>query len=83
LFYASERAEAPGHPFYEQLNGVLDDAGRDKFCEEQCRDFYRTKLGRPSLVPGVYLLLVGFFEGSAASAGSAGGWPTALACADF
>ena len=27
LFYASERAEAPGHPFYEQLNGVLDDAG--------------------------------------------------------
>ena len=32
LFYASERAEAPGHPFYEQLNGVLDDAGFDKFC---------------------------------------------------
>src|SRR6266571_4763238 len=65
LFYASERAEAPGHPFYEQLNGVLDDAGFDKFCEEQCRDFYHTKLGRPSLAPGVYfrLLLIGFFEG--------------------
>ena len=30
LFYASERAEAPGHPFYEQLNGVLDDAAFDK-----------------------------------------------------
>jgi hypothetical protein len=42
LFYASERAEAPGHPFYEQLNGVLDDARFDKFCEEQCRDYYHT-----------------------------------------
>ena len=63
LFYASERAEGPGHPFYEQLNGVLDDAGFDPFCEEQCRDFYHTKLGRPSLAPGVYfrLLLIGFF----------------------
>jgi transposase len=65
MFYASERAEAPGHPFYEQLNGVLEEAGFDRFCEEQCRDFYHTKLGRPSLAPGVYfrLLLIGFFEG--------------------
>ena len=65
LFYASERAEAPGHPFYEQLNGVLDDAGFDKFCEEQCRDFYHTKLGRPSLAPGTYfrMMMIGFFEG--------------------
>src|SRR5258706_15120207 len=74
LFYASERAEAPGHPFYEQLNGVLDDAGFDKFCEEQCRDFYHTKLGRPSLAPGVYfrLLLIGFFEGIGSEPGI--GW---------
>jgi transposase len=73
LFYASERAEAPGHPFYEQLNGVLDDAGFDKFCEEQCRDFYHTKLGRPSLAPGVYfrLLLIGFFEGIGSERGIA------------
>ena len=54
LFYARERAEAPGHPFYEQLNGVLDDAGFDQFCEEQCRDFYHTKLGRPSLAGRVF-----------------------------
>src|SRR5580765_7841457 len=77
LFYASERAEAPGHPFYEQLNGVLDDAGFDNFCEEQCRDYYHTKLGRPSLAPGVYfrLLLIGFFEGIGSERGI--GWRVA------
>src|SRR6202165_5805997 len=77
LFYASERAEAPGHPFYEQLNGVLNDAGFDKFCEEQCRDFYHRKLGRPSLAPGVYfrLLLIGFFEGIGSERGI--GWRVA------
>jgi len=65
LFYASERAEAPGHPFYQRLNGVLNEAGFDAFCEERCRQFYHQKLGRPSLAPGVYfrLLLIGFFEG--------------------
>ncbi|MGC1417404.1 MAG: transposase [Candidatus Acidiferrum sp.] len=77
LFYASERVETHGHPFYEQLNGVLDDAGFDKFCEEQCRDFYHTKLGRPSLAPGVYfrLLLIGFFEGLGSERGI--GWRVA------
>src|SRR6202521_6057925 len=65
LFYASERAEAPGHPFYQRLNAVLNGAGFDAFCEERCRPFYHGKLGRPSLAPGVYfrLLLIGFFEG--------------------
>ena len=65
LFYASERAEAPGHPFYQRLNRVLNEAGFDAFCEERCRRFYHQKLGRPSLAPGVYfrLLLIGFFEG--------------------
>lgn len=65
LFYASERAEAPGHPFYQRLNGVLNEAGFDAFCEERCRPFYHQNLGRPSLAPGVYfrLLLIGFFEG--------------------
>ena len=65
LFYASERAEAPGHPFYQRLNAVLNKAGFDGFCEERCRRFYHGKLGRPSLAPGVYfrLLLIGFFEG--------------------
>jgi hypothetical protein len=45
MFYASERPEAPGHPFYEQLNGVLDEAEFDRFCEEQCRDFYSHQAG--------------------------------------
>src|SRR6202171_2847936 len=77
VFYASEQAEAAGHPFYEQLNGVLNDAGFDKFCEEQCRDFYHRKLGRPSLAPGVYfrLLLIGFFEGIGSERGI--GWRVA------
>src|SRR5437899_7579928 len=47
LFYASERAEAPGHPFYQRLNAVLNQAGFDGFCEERCRRFYHGKLGRP------------------------------------
>lgn len=71
LFYASEQAEAPGHPFYQKLNPVLSGAKFDAFCEEQCRRFYHTKLGRPSMSPGVYfrLLLIGFFEGIASERG--------------
>ena len=53
LFYASEQAEAPGHPFYEQLNRVLEAAGFDEHCEQECAKFYHAKLGRPSLAPGV------------------------------
>ena len=77
LFYASERAEAPGHPFYERLNAVLDEAGFDVFCEERCREFYHGNLGRPSLAPGVYfrLLLIGFFEGISSERGI--GWRVA------
>ena len=73
LFYASERTETPGHPFYEQLNRVLNQAGLDAFCEQRCGGFYHTKLGRPSLAPGVYfrLLLIGFFEGIASERGIA------------
>ena len=47
LFYASEQAEAPGHPFYEQLNRVLEEAKFDSYCESQCAKFYHAKLGRP------------------------------------
>jgi transposase len=65
LWYRSEIAEAPGHPFYRRLSGILDEAGFDRFCEERCGRFYHQKLGRPSLAPGVYfrLMLIGFFEG--------------------
>jgi transposase len=65
LWYGSEIAEPPGHPFYGRLNAILKASGFDAFCEECCRQFYHEKLGRPSLAPGVYfrLMLIGFFEG--------------------
>jgi len=65
FWYRSELPEAPGHPFYRRLNQLLDKAGFDEFCEGRCRKFYHKKLGRPSLVPGMYfrLMLIGFFEG--------------------
>jgi transposase len=56
---------SPGHPFYVRLNTILDEAGFDRFAEEQCRPFYARVMGRPSLPPGRYfrLLLLGYFEG--------------------
>ena len=57
--------KSAGHPFYERLNRVLDDAGFDAFVEAQCASFYADGIGRPSLAPGRYfrLLLLGYFEG--------------------
>src|SRR5260370_20832789 len=52
---------SPGHPFYARLNAILDEAGFDRFAEEQCRQFYAPVMGRPNLPPGrdFRLLLVG------------------------
>ena len=57
--------KSAGHPFYERLNRVLDDAGFDAVVEAQCASFYADGVGRPSLAPGRYfrLLLLGYFEG--------------------
>ena len=57
--------KSAGHPFYERLNRVLDDADVDTFVEAQCTPFYADGVGRPSLAPGRYfrLLLLGYFEG--------------------
>jgi transposase len=65
LWYDGELAQAPGHPFYARLNAVLETAGFDGFCEQACVRFYHTKLGRPSLPPGMYfrIVMIGFFEG--------------------
>src|SRR5262245_14342308 len=73
LFYATEQADTPGHPFYEELNRVLDGAKFDAFCESECAKFYHSRLGRPSLAPGVYFrtLLIGFFEGIGSERGIA------------
>jgi transposase len=65
LWYRSELPEAPGHPFYQRLNKVLERSDFDRFCEGHCRRFYHEELGRPSLAPGIYfrLMMIGFFEG--------------------
>ncbi|HET6843013.1 MAG TPA: transposase [Candidatus Angelobacter sp.] len=61
----TELTRAPGHPFYERLNEVLEQAGFDAFVEGRCARFYHARLGGPSLMPGVYFrsLLIGYFEG--------------------
>jgi transposase len=61
----AELPRSAGHPFYERLNALLEEAGFDAFVEERCRRYYAPTMGRPSLVPGVYfrLLLIGYFEG--------------------
>jgi transposase len=55
------------------LNRLLDGAKFDVLCESECAKFYDTKLGRPSLAPGVYFrtLLIGFFEGIGSERGIA------------
>lgn len=57
--------QAPGHPFYRQLNGLLGEHGFDRFVEGLCEKFYHGTLGRLSIPPGVYfrMLLIGYFEG--------------------
>jgi transposase len=53
------------HPFYEQLNRLLEERGFDDFVEQHCARFYAERMGHPSLTPGQYfrLLLIGYFEG--------------------
>ncbi|MFB3111678.1 MAG: transposase [Gemmatimonadales bacterium] len=66
LFIAStSMPRSPGHPFYRQLNRLLDDAGFDEKVESLCKPLYVEGRGRPSIPPGVYfrMLLVGYFEG--------------------
>ncbi len=62
---ATELPVSPGHPFYARLNAILDEAGFDRFAEEQGQAFYAPVMGRPGLPPGRYfrLLLLGYFEG--------------------
>src|SRR6516162_176781 len=52
------------HPFYTQLNRILEQNGFDDYVEELCSAFYAPTIGRPSLAPRRYfrLLMLGFFE---------------------
>jgi len=61
----SDLPRGAGHPFYERLNRLLEQAGFDAHVESLCAPFYATTMGRPSLTPGRYfrLLLIGYFEG--------------------
>src|SRR5262245_24190436 len=56
---------APGHPFYQKLNQLLEEAGFDPFVEDLCRPYYADGVGRPGIPPGVYfrMLFIGYFEG--------------------
>jgi len=47
----TELASAPGHPFYQRLNELLEAEGFDEFVEGRCAKFYAEKYGRPSLTP--------------------------------
>jgi len=69
----SELAAAPGHPFYQRLNELLEAERFDEFVEQRCAKFYAARYGRPSLTPGIYFraLLIGYFEGIGAERGIA------------
>src|SRR3974377_526132 len=69
----SELAAAPGHPFYQKLNELLEAEGFDEFVEGRCAKFYAAKYGRPSLAAGIFFrsLLIGYFEGIGAERGIA------------
>jgi transposase len=57
--------QSGGHPFYEQVNKILEAEGFDRFTEARCAQFYAAGRGRPSLPPAIYfrMLLIGYFEG--------------------
>ena len=76
---------AGGHPFYQKLNGLLDQAGFDDFVEELCRPFYADDLGRPGIPPGVYfrMLFIGYFEGLDSQRGIAWRCADSLALKQF
>ena len=70
---AADLPTSAGHPFFERLNRVLEEAGFDAFVEKLCAAFYADRMGRPSLRPGRYfrLLFIGYFEGLSSERGIA------------
>lgn len=68
LFVArDDLPRSDGHPFYVKLNGLLEEAGFDRWLEKRCAPYYaqEERRGQPSIPPGIYfrMLLVGYFEG--------------------
>jgi transposase len=77
--------KSPGHVFYQNLNGLLEEAGFDRLLEELCRPYYAEEVGRPGIPPGVYfrMLLVGYFEGITSQRGIAWRCSDSLSLRDF
>jgi transposase len=60
LFIATDRPpRAAGHPFYEKLNELLDEAGFGTWIEDRCRSYYAAdgSAGRPCLAGDRTMLL--------------------------
>ncbi len=57
--------QSPSHAFDDKLNGLLAEAGFDRYAEGLCQPYYADGKGRGSIPPGVYfrMLFVGYFEG--------------------
>jgi transposase len=88
LFVAADQlAQAPGHPFYQKLNALLDETGFDRWVEQRCRKYYEQDepRGRKSIPPGVYfrMLFVGYFEGLDSQRGIAWRCADSLALRQF
>lgn len=71
----AELSSGLGHPFYQQLNKLLDEIGFDRWIESKCQQYYKQDdpRGRRSLPPGIYfrMLLIGYFEGIGSQRGIA------------
>ncbi|MFH1108013.1 MAG: transposase, partial [Planctomycetota bacterium] len=82
---ATDLPQSGGHPFYQQVNKILEAEGFDRFVEKQCRAFYADQVGRPSLPPAVYfrMLLIGYFDGIDSDRGIAWRVADALALRRF
>jgi transposase len=68
----AEFPTSPSHPFYRQLDQLLERGKFDEFLKRSCKP-HGTKSGRPRLAPASYfrLLLVGYFEAIDSSQGIA------------
>lgn len=80
-------ARAPGHRFYEKLNGLLRKHGFDAHVEGLCHSSYASdaKQGRRSIPPGTYfrMLLIGYFEGIESERGICWRCSDSLSLRDF
>ena len=86
LFVMANRLpQSPGHVFYEKLNGLLAEAGFDRWVEKLCEPYYADGRGRPGIPPGTYfrMLLVGYFEGIGSQRGIAWRCSDSLSLREF